>query len=112
MTQEDRQEIENIMAEKMRDFTRLDKVTFSKHIQIFDGKNIQLGRGTGTKIGTEGYASVSDLGQKLGFFNKTPIVQQSHIADPVGGATVDAEARATINSILALLENFGFTRTS
>lgn len=35
--------------------------------------------------------------------------QQSHIADPSGGTTVDAEARSAINSILGVLEHFGLT---
>ena len=36
--------------------------------QYLDGRNIQVGRGTGTRIGT-------GTDQKLGFFNKTPIIQ-------------------------------------
>ena len=35
--------------------------------------------------------------------------QQSHIADPSGGTTVDTEARTAINGILAVLEHFGLT---
>jgi hypothetical protein len=44
------------------------------HTQIFDGRNIQTGRTTGTKIGT-----ASD--QKLGFFGVTPVVQQAEPTD-------------------------------
>jgi len=44
---------------------------------------------------------------KIGFFSATPVIQQSHVADPSGGATVDAEARTVINSILAQLANLG-----
>jgi hypothetical protein len=40
------------------------------------------------------------------------LYQQAHIADPSGGATADAEARAAINSILAVLENIGLLATS
>ncbi|MBW1953717.1 MAG: hypothetical protein JRI59_08235 [Deltaproteobacteria bacterium] len=35
------------------------------------------------------------------------LYQQANINDPSGGSTVDAEARAAINSILDLLENLG-----
>jgi hypothetical protein len=35
--------------------------------------------------------------------------QAVHIADPSGGATVDAEARTAINAILVALEGVGIT---
>jgi hypothetical protein len=44
--------------------------TFSGNITIADGKNIILDTTTGTKIGTA-------VGQKLAFFNSTPVVQQA-----------------------------------
>ena len=67
---------------------------------IGDANNISIGTTTGTKIATS-------TTQKLGFWNATPIVQPAHIADPAGGATVDAEARTAINSILAQLASLG-----
>lgn len=79
-----------------------DRYTIQRTLQLFDGRNIQLAGGTGTKIGTE-------TTQKLGFFGETPVSQQSSIADPTGGATIDAEARTSINSILDVLDVFGFT---
>lgn len=48
----------------------------------------------------------------IGFLGATPSARQSHVADPSGGATVDAEARTAINSILATLETFGLHATS
>lgn len=48
----------------------------------------------------------------IGFLGATPAARRAHVADPSGGATVDAEARSAINSILATLENFGFHATS
>jgi hypothetical protein len=65
-------------------------------------KDIALGTTTGTKIGT-------GTTQKLSFWNATPVVQQAHIADATGGATVDTEARAAIASINALLATLGLT---
>ena len=51
----------------------VDRLIFSRSMQILDGRNIQLAKGTGTKIGTE-------ITQKLGFYNTTPIVQRSGAA--------------------------------
>jgi len=62
--------------------------------------NIILNATTGTKIGT-------GTTQKIGFWNATPVVQQAHIADPTGGAVIDAEARTAIDSILAQLAATG-----
>jgi hypothetical protein len=43
---------------------------------------------------------------------KTPVAQQTHIADPTGGATVDSQARTAINAILDVLDAFGLTAAS
>jgi hypothetical protein len=67
-----------------------------------DTYNIATGTTTGTKIGTA-------TTQKLGFWNTTPVVQPAHIADPSGGAVVDAEARTAINAILAWQATLGLT---
>jgi hypothetical protein len=40
------------------------------------------------------------------------LYQRAHVADPSGGATVDAEARTAINAILSSLENLGFHATA
>lgn len=48
---------------------------------------------------------------KLGV-NKTPVVQQAHIADPSSGGTVDSQARTAINAILDVLEAYGLTAAS
>jgi hypothetical protein len=61
-----------------------------------------LGTTTGTKFGTA-------TSQKLAFYNATPVVQQAHIADPSGGAVVDTQCRAAVNSVLAWLTTMGFT---
>jgi len=82
---------------------RTDKDILQRLVQILDGRNIQFGLSTGTKIGTA-------TGQKIAFHNATPVVQASHIANPSGQANdLDSEARTAINSILVVLENKGFT---
>lgn len=75
--------------------------TFSKQIQMLDGRNIQTGRTNGTKIGT-------GADQKIGFFNKTPVVQQTAPTALVeSGADSDATARTAINTIRTALLNLG-----
>mgnify|MGYP001581389665 CR=1 len=76
-----------------------DRYIYTKHIQMLDGRNIQTGTSTGTKIGT----STSD---KIGFFNTTPAIQQATIADANGTL---ADATEKINAILVVLDVFGFT---
>ena len=82
-----------------RDFQPLGDIT------IANAKNIIVNTTTGTKIGTA-------TTQKLGFWNAAPVAQQAHVADPSGGATVDAEARTAINSINALCATLGLTAAS
>jgi hypothetical protein len=47
----------------------------------------------------------------IGFFGTTPATQYPNIGDPAGGATEDAEARATISAILILLASYGLMAT-
>jgi hypothetical protein len=44
--------------------------------------------------------------------NATPRAKATHIANPSGGGTTDAEARTAINAILVVLENNGQIATS
>jgi len=68
-----------------------NKYTFQRDIQIFDGRNMQLARGTGTKIGTA-------TDQLLGFYNTTPVNQPDTI-DTINFTTVSGSgADATINT--------------
>jgi hypothetical protein len=67
---------------------------------LSDANDLAVGTTTGTKIATA-------TTQKIGFWNATPVVQPVHIADATGGATVDTEARAAINSLLAQMATLG-----
>jgi len=95
-------EVRAIVRSELQEFLASDRYIFSKHVQFLDGRNIQAGRGTGTKIGTA-------ADQKIGFFGTTPVVQASAISAPAGGGTVDAEARTAINTIRTVLQAIGLT---
>jgi len=71
----------------------------TNNLALADAFNIDFGGNTGTKIG--------GTGSKLALYGNTPIARQAHITDPTGGATIDAEARTAINSILAQMDNIG-----
>jgi len=73
-------------------------------LSITDAKDVALGTTTGTKIGTA-------TTQKLGLYNATPIVQGAAVADASGGATIDAEARTAINTLLTRVRLLGVIAT-
>ncbi len=99
MTEE---QIRQLIREEMGGLMKTDRFTFEKLLQILDGRNIQIGTSTGTKIGTA-------ASQKIGLWGATPVIQASAISAPTGGATQDAEARTAINSIRTALINAGIT---
>ena len=94
------EQVRKIVAEELMTLLGSQRYIFRKHIQLFDGINIQAGKTTGTIIGTE-------TTQKIGFYGETPVVQAGAISAPTGGATIDAEARTAINSIRVALANIG-----
>ena len=77
-----------------------DRYLIQRDLQLFDGRDIQLALGRGTKIGTS-------TSQKLGFWNVTPVDQPATVADPSGGVTVDAEARTAIIAVIDRLQESG-----
>jgi hypothetical protein len=79
--------------------------TWTASQTLADSVHISFGTSTGTKIGTAAT-------QKLAFWNATPVVQPAHIADPSGGATIDAESRTAIIAILAWQATLGLTAAS
>lgn len=62
--------------------------------------DVVLPTATGTKIGTA-------TNQLLGFYNKTPVDQPATVADPAGGAVIDAESRTAIIAIIDRLQELG-----
>lgn len=105
----------SVLQKSLERLEKSDRYTFEKGLQLLDGRNIQVGRGTGTKIGTA-------TDQKIALYGETPIVQQSAITTPTvsgitGGDTVSESAVSTnftnlktaIDSIRTALTNFGIT---
>ena len=80
-------------------FIGIDRFLFQKNIQIFDNRNIQLGRTTGTKIGTA-------IDQKLGFFGTTPVDKPETIEDATDLETVIIVA----NTIIDRLQELGLIK--
>jgi len=100
-------QIRQIIREELSSLIKSDRFTFEKTLQLLDGRNIQTGRGTGTRIGTA-------PDQKIALYGETPIVQQGAISAPTApGATyAQSEAASTktaIDAIRTALTNFGIT---
>ena len=96
------EEIRQIVREELQTLFATDRFTFQKNIQIFDGRNIQLGRTNGTKIGTA-------TDQKIGFYGVDPVDQPATVSDPTGQANdLDSEARIAVNAIIDRLQELGF----
>ena len=76
------------------------RITSAGVLQVADAGNIQVGTTTGTKIGTA-------TTQKLGFYNATPVVQPTAVADATDAATVITQ----LNALLAKLRTLGIIAT-
>src|SRR3990167_6159416 len=90
------EQIRQIIREELGALIKSDRYIFHKLIQILDGRNIQLGQTTGTKIGT----ATTD---KLGFYNKTPIIQRSGSAQAQVLGTADSTYSA--NEVTLINDN-------
>ena len=69
-------------------------------VTIADAANFILATTTGTKIGTA-------TSQKLGFFNATPVVQPTAVAD----ATTAVDVITRFNELLTRMRNLGLIAT-
>lgn len=73
---------------------------------ILEQLTIQLQRIEGLdKYTTELFGDVKHTGNKLGYYNATPVVQAGAITDSAGSS---AQNQAAINAILPVLRNLGF----
>ena len=96
MTPEEKIEF-NKMREQLSAFEASDRYTIQKLLQMFDGRNIQLGRTTGTKIGLSS-------SEKLGLWGQVPVDQPETVADATGTL---ANAVTTINAVISRLKEVG-----
>ena len=76
------------------------RITNAGVLQVADAGNITVGTTTGTKIGTA-------TTQKLGFYNATPVVQPTAVAD----ATTAVDVITQLNNLLAKLRTLGIIAT-
>lgn len=79
---------------------------FRKRVEFLGGFN--LSNQTLSTGGSPGL-TIGEASDKVAFFGEAPVGQQASISAPTGGTTTDAEARSAINSILSVLDAFGFT---
>ena len=120
LDQEEQAQVKKIIEDTLSGFLGSEKYLFQKNIQIFDARNIQLGRTNGTKLGTEGGAT----GQKIGFWGTLPVVQPSAISVSAtqtltGADTVDitklttdlTNLKTATNAILSALRDIGIIAT-
>jgi len=70
----DENQVRQIIRDEMQELMASDRYIFHKTIQILDGRNIQLGRTTGTKIGLSS-------SEKLGFYGTTPVDKPAQLSD-------------------------------
>jgi len=84
----DEQEIRKIIREEISGLFASDRYTFQKHLQLFNGRDIQVGKGVGTKIGTE-------TTQKIAFHNTTPVIQHVPIGVTTGFSNVGSGTEVT-----------------
>lgn len=99
----DETRVRQIIQEELARFVKLSTYTFDRDVVLQDGKDIQTGNTTGTTIGT-------DANQKVGFHGSRT-TQYAAIAYPVGGSTVDSQARAAVVLILNALRANGTIAT-
>lgn len=85
---------------QLKKFQDSAQYTFSKNVQILDGRNIKLGGTQGTQIG--------QTASKMGFFGHVPVVKQTGPTTvTVTGTANDSGARQQINNIITLLQAYG-----
>jgi hypothetical protein len=76
------------------------RITSAGVLQVADAGNITVGTTTGTKIGTA-------TTQKIGFYDATPVVQPTAVAD----ATDAVDVITQLNALLTRMRNLGLIAT-
>lgn len=80
--------IRQIIRDELQEFLASDRYIFNRDVEVLDGRNIQLAKGTGTKFGTA-------TNQKLAFYGASPVVPPEGAGASghavVGGTNVDSD---------------------
>lgn len=97
--------IRDVIRNELQSLLGSDRYTFQKHVQFFDGRNMQTGKSTGTKIGTA-------TDQLLGFYGVTPVDQPATVSDAnaQGGSYVQADVQSiadAVNDLIDRLQELG-----
>ena len=91
------EEVRQIIQDELREFLASDRYIFHKTVQMLNGRNIQVGKDDGTKVGTEAL-------QKLGFWGVEPVVQPSSTGEASG---VNEGAGVALTHTATFTGNFG-----
>ena len=98
LDEEQLNQVKEVVVDALREFDTLERYTIKKGVQVFDGRNFQFGRTTGTKFGT-------GTDQLISFYNATPVNQPDTIGDP-GLSTVSGTGDdSTINTNFSILDS-------
>jgi hypothetical protein len=84
---------------KLLDGHTLLSRSFELLTPIFDARNIQMGRTTGTKFGTA-------IDQKIGFFGTTPVDKPATVADPddAGALYSQSQVQTIVDKVKTLID--------
>lgn len=93
------EQVRQLIREELLKLTSAERWIFQQHLQLFDGKNIQVAKSTGSSIGTE-------TTQKLSVYGVTPVVQAAAIDAPSENS---ASLKVAVDKIRVALTNFGIT---
>lgn len=93
------EQIRQIIREELSQLMKSDRYIFHKLVQVLDGRNIQVGLTTGTKIGTA-------IAQKLSVYGVTPVVQAGAISSPSADV---GSLKTAVDAIRVALTNFGIS---
>jgi len=86
-----------LLENRLDQFSYLDRFIFQRDIEIFDEKDFTFSRTTGTRIGT-------NVAEKMGFWNVTPVNQPDTVTDASG---CNGTADDKVNELIDRLQELG-----